>query len=148
MWRNLLPVSLSIGCWSVDILFPWRITYIWQCLRPFLGFPGSSAGKESTWNAGDPDLIHGLGRSPGEGIGCSLQYSWANNNIKTYWIHPIQNIPNFWASLTAQTVKNLPAMWETWVRSLGREDPLGEGMAIHSSILAWRIPWTEEPGRL
>ena len=43
-------------------------------------------------------------------------------------------------------VKNLPAMQETWVRSLGREDPLEKGMATHSSILAWRIPWTEEPG--
>ena len=48
----------------------------------------------------------------------------------------------------AQTVKNLLAMQETWVRSLGQEDPLEEGMATHSSILAWRIPWTEEPGGL
>jgi len=47
----------------------------------------------------------------------------------------------------AQMVKNLPAMQETWVRSLGQEDPLEKGMAIHSSILARRIPWTEEPGR-
>ena len=46
------------------------------------------------------------------------------------------------------TAKNLPAMQETWVLSLSREDPLEEGMATHSSILAWRIPWTEEPGRL
>ena len=45
-------------------------------------------------------------------------------------------------------VKNLPAVRETWVRSLGQEDPLEEGMATHSSILAWRIPWTEDPGRL
>ena len=45
----------------------------------------------------------------------------------------------------AQTVKNLPAVWETWVGCLGWEDPLEEGMATHSSILAWRIPWTEEP---
>ena len=50
--------------------------------------------------------------------------------------------------LVAQTVKRLPAMWETWVRSLGWEDPLEKEMATHSSILAWRIPWTEEPGRL
>ena len=50
-----------------------------------------------------------------------------------------------WASLVAQTVKNLPAMQETWVRSLGGEDPLEKGMATHSSIPAWRIPWTEEP---
>ena len=48
----------------------------------------------------------------------------------------------------AQTVKNLPAMWETWVQSLGWEDPLKKEMATHSSILAWRSPWTEEPGRL
>ena len=52
------------------------------------------------------------------------------------------------ASPVAQTVKNLPAMQKIKVRSLGREDPLEEGMATHSSILAWRISWTEEPGRL
>ena len=52
------------------------------------------------------------------------------------------------ASLVAQTVKNLPAMWETWIRSLGWEDPLEKGMATRSSILAWKIPLTEEPGRL
>ena len=53
-----------------------------------------------------------------------------------------------WASLVAKLVRNLPAMQETQVRSLGREDPLEKEMATHSSILAWRIPWTEEPGRL
>ena len=53
-----------------------------------------------------------------------------------------------WASLVAQTVKNPPAMRETWVQSLGWEDPLEEGMATHSNILAWRIPWTEQPGGL
>ena len=68
-------------------------------------------------------MIPGLGRSPGEGVGYPLQYS-------------------NWASLVAQLVKNPPAMWETWVRSLGWEDPLEEGKATHSSILAWRIPWT------
>ena len=52
------------------------------------------------------------------------------------------------ASLVAQMVKNLPAMLEIWVQSLGREDPLEQGMATHSSILAWEIPWIEEPGRL
>ena len=52
------------------------------------------------------------------------------------------------ASLVAQMVKCLPAVWETWVPSLGWEDPLEKEMATHSSILAWRIPWTEEPGRL
>ena len=53
-----------------------------------------------------------------------------------------------WASLVAQTIKNLPAKQETLVQSLGQEDPLKKGMATHSSILVWRIPWTEEPGRL
>ena len=52
------------------------------------------------------------------------------------------------ASLMAQRIKHLPAMQGTWVQSLGWEDPLEKGMATHSSILAWRIPWTEEPGGL
>ena len=59
-----------------------------------------------------------------------------------------QGMWNLRASLVAQMVKNLPIVQETWVLSLGWEDPLGEGMATHCSILAWRIPWTEEPGRL
>ena len=66
--------------------------------------------------------------------------------LKTCFL--IAGINSYWASLVAQTVKNLPAMWETWVRSLGWKDPLEKEMAIHSSILAWKIPWTEEPGEL
>ena len=54
---------------------------------------------------------------------------------------------SFRASLVAQMVKNPPAMWETWVPSLGWEDPLEKGMAVHASILAWRTPWTEDPLR-
>ena len=53
-----------------------------------------------------------------------------------------------WTSLVAQTVKCLPTMRKTWVQSLGQEDPLAKEMATHSSTLAWKIPWTEEPGRL
>jgi len=82
----------------------------------FHSFSHSSVGKESACNAGDLNLIPALGRSPGEGIGYSLQYSWA--------------------SLEVQLVKNLPAMWETWVQSLGWEDPLEKGKATHSSILS------------
>ena len=52
------------------------------------------------------------------------------------------------SQMVAHMINNLPAMQETWVRSLGQEDPLEKGMATHSSILVWRIPWTEEPGRL
>ena len=92
------------------------------------GLPGSSAGEESTCNAGDPGSIPGSGRSAGERISYALQY--------------------LGASLVAQLVKNLSAMQETWVQSLGWEDPLEKGKATHSSILAWRIPWTEEPGAL
>ena len=84
------------------------------------GFPDSAVGKESTCNAGDPGSIPGLGRSAKEGIGYPLQYSWA--------------------SLVAQMVKNPPAVQETWVQFLDWEDPLEEGMATDSSILAWRIP--------
>ena len=72
-----------------------------------MGFPGSSVGKDSTCNAGDPGLISGLGRSPGKEIGYPFQCSWA--------------------SLVARTVKNLPAMQKTWVRSLGWEDSPGGG---------------------
>ena len=60
-------------------------------------------------------------------------------------LHPLLST---WDSLVAQVVKNLPAMQETQVQSLGQEDPLEKGMVTHSSILAWRIPWTEEPGEL
>ena len=78
-----------------------------------MGFPDSSVGKESTYNAGDPGSIPESGRSPGEGIGYPLQYSWA--------------------FLVAQLVKNPPVMQETWVQSLRR------GKATHSSILG--LPW-------
>ena len=72
------------------------------------------AGKESACNAGDPSSILGSGRFPREGIGYQLQYSWA--------------------SLVAQTVKNLPTVWETWVQPLGWEDPLEEGMGTYSCL--------------
>ena len=85
--------------------------------RQILGFPGTSVGKESTCDAGNPNSIPQLGRSPGEGTVHPLQYSQA--------------------SLVAQMVKNPLVMWETWVLSLGWEE---EGIATHSNILTWRIP--------
>ena len=70
-------------------------------------------------------------------------------NTKKSNIFPIYKISAILGlSLVAQTMNNLPTVQEIWVRFLGQEDPLEEGMATHSSILAWRIPWTEEPGRL
>ena len=101
---------------------------IWIVLCTLECFPDSSAVKESTFNAGDPRSIPGLERSPGEGIGYPFQYSWV--------------------SLVAQLVKNPPAMLETWVQSLGWEDPLEWEMTTCSSIIAWKIPWAEEPGKL
>ena len=86
-----------------------------------------SVGKESAYNAGDPGSIPGSGRSTGKGIGYRLQDSWA--------------------SLVAQLVKNLLAMGEAWVQSLGRDDPLEKEMAAHSSNCL-EIPCTEEPGGL
>ena len=64
------------------------------------------------------------------------------------WYHIFKANHYQWTSMVAQMVKNLPAMQETQVRSLGQEDPLEKGKATHPSILAWRILWTEEPGRL
>ena len=87
-----------------------------------MGFPDSSVGKESACNAKDPSSIPVSGRSAGERISYPLQYSWA---------FPV-----------GQLVKNPPTIRETWVQSLGWEDPLEKGKAVHSSILAWRIPWT------
>ena len=58
------------------------------------------------------------------------------------------SLKELWTSLVAQMVKRLSTMRETWVRSLGREDPLEKEMAIYSSTIAWKIPWTEEPGRV
>ena len=85
-------------------------------------FPWWPAGKESACNVEDLGSTPGWGRSAEERISYLLQC--------------------FWASLVTQLVKNLPAMWKTWVQSLGWEDLLEKGKATHSSILAWRIPWT------
>ena len=87
-----------------------------------MGFLHSSVGKESACSVGDPGSNPGSGRPAGEGIGYPLQYSWA--------------------SLVTQLVKNPPAIRETWIQSLGWEDPLEKGKATHTSMLALRITWT------
>ena len=112
---------LWASTWMANIFF--FNAYLFGCILVRLqGFPHSSVGKESTCNAGDPSSIPGSGRSTGEQLRYPLQYSWA--------------------SLVRQLVKNPPPMQETWVCSLGWEDPLENGKATHSSILAWRMPWT------
>ena len=105
--------------WDAFSFTDYRRKQLWS---PVLWeFPDSSVGKVSAYNAGDPGSIPGLGRPTGQGIGYPLQYSWA--------------------SPVAQLVKNSPAMWETWVWSLGWKDPLEKGKVTHSSILDWRILW-------
>ena len=125
----LLVVQWGLETWSVRLQIPALnssgCVYKFLVSLSFSLLPDSSVGKESTCNAGYPGLIPGLGRSTGEGIGYPLQYSWA--------------------SLVAQLVKNLPAVWEIWVQSLGWEDALEKGKATQSSILAWKIPWIVYP---
>ena len=95
-----------------------------------MGFPDISVGKESACDAGDPGSIPESGRSPGEGIGYPFQYSWA--------------------SLVVQLVKNPPAMWKTWVRSLSQEDPLEDPLVWQATPVfqPGDSPGTEQPGGL
>ena len=114
----LYSFALFISTWhTMEFLF-----IVCFLLLECGGFPDSSVGKESTCSAGDPSSIPGSGRSTGKGISYPLQYSWA--------------------SLVAQLEKSPLAVRETWVQSLGWEDPLEKWKASHCSILAWRIPWT------
>ena len=116
LWYSCLKNSMEMGLVGCSL---WGHKEL-DTTERLMGFPGSSADKESTCNSRDPGSIPGSGSSPGAGTSYPFPYSWA--------------------SLVAQTVKNPPAMQETRVRSLGWKDPLDEGMATHSSILAWRIP--------
>ena len=104
---------MSFRFWVTSHLL-YRLTLTTYCM----GFPDSSVGKESTYNAGDPGSIPESGRSPGEGIGYPLQYSWAS----LAWSAGKESICS--------------------VGDLGWEDPLEKRRATHSNILAWRIPWT------
>ena len=133
---NILPAPFSLSFPSgmlrmyISVCFMefhrsvYACSNLWfsSCSKFFKRFPHSSVGKESTCSAGDSSSVPGSRRPTGEGIGYPL---WSS-----------------WASLVVQLVKNLPAMWETCVRSLGWEDPAEKGKVTHSSILAWRIPWT------
>ena len=114
---------LSKLCWIKTV----RVGHLFLILEEILsalrhwGFPDSSVDKESACNAGDPGLI---------AVG---KICWRRDRLLT---------PVFLGFPCAHLVKNPPETWETWVRSLGWEDPLEKGKATHSGILAWRIPWT------
>ena len=129
-WQNPVSLWTALFCapWPNLPVIPgisWLATFSFQSsIMKRTSFWGvnSEMSCRSSQNHSSP----GSGRSAGEGIGYPLQYSWA--------------------SLVAQLVKNLPAVWETWVQSLGWKDPLEKGMATHSSFLAWRIPLTSPWG--
>ena len=125
-WVSLLPLWSSIVC-SL----------------------GAQKNKESAFNAEDVRSIPGLRRSPGEGNGYSLQYSCLGNSMdRAAWLL-VKMVKNQMAkNAKNHMVKNPPAMQEIQLWFLGGNDPLEEEMATHSSILAWRIPWTEKPGGL
>ena len=128
-----------------------------------LGFPGSSDGKQSACNVGDLGSTHGVGKipwrkawqptpvflpgespwteEPGGLQSMGSQKESDTTEHSTYVIY-------MWCFPVAQMIKNLPLMQETWVQSLGQEHSLEKGMATHSSILAWRIPWIKERGGL
>ena len=135
-WWHYLNKICILLCLRPTYLWTFQVRWVNSVLltktvwTEFLSLGGcfrhSSVCKESACNAGDPGSIPGSGSSPGEGIGYPFQYSWA--------------------SLVAQLVKNPPAMWETWVRSLSWEDLLEKGKATYASILAWRILWTTVHG--
>ena len=112
--------------------------------------PGEGGPQPSTGNIYERQCIIMLPKLP---QGCALStYKCSGQILSTartfYQGERLGSVLAFRAYLVAQRVKRLPAMQETWVRSLGQEDPLEKAMAPHSSTLAWKIPWTEEPGRL
>ena len=155
---NLQNNDYTVLCVGVTVMCLGKV-HIFQHLHTFIGeggfpgglsFPDISVGKESTCHAGVSGSIPGSGRSPGEGIGCPLQYSCLENPMD-YTVHAVTKSrtqrPDFHFP-GGPAVENLPAGQKTWVPSLGGEDPLEEGMAAHPSLLAWSIPWTEERGGL
>ena len=108
------------------ISFAWTPYFPLDLISLLMGFPGSSAGKESTCNAGDPGSIPGSGSSPGEGISYPLQCAWA--------------------SLVAQMVKNLPATWETWFSPWVGKIPWRRAWQPTPVFLPGESLWTEDPG--
>ena len=168
--EGLNPSLLHHGFYCRPAILPvWRVTKWSSGLLVLL--PGRSHGRRSLvgyspWGRGESDTterlhVHFSLSCIGEGTGNPLQCSCLENPrdrgacwAAVYGVAQsrtrlkLLSSSSSSASLLAQTVKNLPAMQETWIQFLGWEDPLGKGMATLSGSLAWRIPLTEEPGRL
>ena len=126
-WFDLLVVQVTLVVQETspkpqfESVYSLVLSLLYGPTLTSVGFLDSSVGKESACNAGDSGSMPGLERSAGELIRYPIQYSWA--------------------SFVAKLVKNPTVMWETWVWSLGWEDPLEKGKATHSSILPWWITW-------
>ena len=122
------PLDKWIFSCSINLETTFLLAYIDYILEKAMAIHSSIFSGRIPWT-----------EDPNRPLGLQSQTQLSETN--SYWLHI-----DF--SLVAQVVKNLPAMWETWVQSLGEEEPLEKGMATHSGILAWRIPWREEPGGL
>ena len=137
----LLPsISSSIKVFSTESVLPIRWPKYWSfsfSISPSNEHPGLISFRMDWLDL----LVQGALRSIPQPHTSKASILWCSGFFMVQLSHP-------WDSLVAQTVKCLPAMQETWVRSLGQEDPLEKEMATHSSILAWKIPWTEEPSGL
>ena len=136
-WGNLLSFSEYLFLFKICII--WRITFITEVLQESRQI---MLLKHNPWYIRERvpyDSRDSQESSPAPQFKSisSLTFSFLYGPTVTSWV-----------SWVAQMVKHLPAIWETWVRSLGWEDSLEKGKATHFSILAWEIPWTEEPGRL
>ena len=134
---HCIPVDAGRTRWFREDPMHWRRK--WQPTPVFL--PGESQGRGSLVGC------HIWGRTESDGLSSSSSSSSIQQHVRAWMSVPYPH-GSQGVSLVAQTVKNLPVIRETWVWSLGREDPLKKGMATHSSIFAWRIPWVEEPGSL
>ena len=155
LWMNNLFIGLIVLFFRCIVIIKdtlqvsqvqsWHSASVLDSGNRILGLPHNSVGKESACDARDTEevgLIPRSGRSPGRGHGNPLQYPcWKKS-------HGQRSLAGYCPSLVAKKVKNLPAGQETHVQSLGWEDSLEKGMVTHSSILAWRIPWTKESGEL
>ena len=142
--------SSSAPTWSISSQV-YHLNLLHTLLLPFC-IPDLSVGNTSIYSFFHSFFFQLLLPSCPASLLHLLKVSWVSHialdksviiSVGTMKVIRIQKHP----SLVAQMVKNLPALWETWVQSLGLEDPLQKGLATHSSVLAWRIPWTEEPGQ-
>ena len=150
--------SISNLCLVIGFLIMSHGSYSWAVplKEGLLGFPSGSEVKVSASIAGDPGSISGSGRSPGEGmvthssiLDWRIPWTEAPGRLQSMGSQRVghDGATSLSLSLVAQMVKS-PLAKETWVQSLGQEDPLEKDMATHSSILAWRVPWTVVPGGL